>query len=71
MFITVLGSGGSMSHFRWNGGGDYKGKPWGEHLPTDSAVSTTHVMTSYSLKLIQFLFTCGNYFAYCVNVYDF
>ena len=28
-----------MHEFRWNGGGDHKGKPWADHLPTDAAVS--------------------------------
>lgn len=38
-FFSELGSGGCMSAFKWNGGGDFKGKPWEENLPTDSAVS--------------------------------
>lgn len=28
-----------MSEFRWNGGGNFHGKPWEENLPTDSTVS--------------------------------
>jgi len=33
-----LAGGGCISAFKWNGGVDYKGKPWNESLPTDSAV---------------------------------
>lgn len=28
-----------MSSFRWNGGGDFKGRKWDTDLPTDSSVS--------------------------------
>ena len=28
-----------MSSFRWNRGGDFKGRKWDTDLPTDSAVS--------------------------------
>ena len=27
-----------MPDFKWNGGGVFKGKPWGENLPSDSEV---------------------------------
>lgn len=29
-----------MSSFRWNGGGDFKGRKWDTDLPTDSSVSS-------------------------------
>jgi len=38
LFETDLAGGGSISAFKWNGGAEYKGKPWNESLPTDSAV---------------------------------
>lgn len=34
-----LSQGGCMSSFRWNRGGDFKGRKWDTDLPTDSAVS--------------------------------
>lgn len=37
--IKVLAKGGSMSEFKWNGGGFYNGKEWDPSLPTDTAVS--------------------------------
>ena len=36
--IKVLANGGSMSEFKWNGGGSHNGKPWDNSLPTDTAV---------------------------------
>jgi len=43
-FLTIdLASGGCISAFKWNGGGEYKGKPWNESLQTDSAVSSCDV----------------------------
>ena len=36
--VSELGAGGAMSSYKWNGGGVFKGKPWGQHLPTDAAV---------------------------------
>ncbi|XP_029821480.1 transmembrane protein 209 [Manacus vitellinus] len=41
--IRELSQGGCMSSFRWNGGGDFKGRKWDTDLPTDSSVrSHTH-----------------------------
>ncbi|KAK2096604.1 hypothetical protein P7K49_025638 [Saguinus oedipus] len=37
--IKELSQGGCMSSFRWNRGGDFKGRKWDTDLPTDSAVS--------------------------------
>lgn len=37
--IKVLANGGSMSEFKWNGGGSHNSKEWDSSLPTDSAVS--------------------------------
>ena len=37
--LADLNAGGCLSEFRWSGGGQYKGKPWAEHLPTDASVS--------------------------------
>lgn len=34
-----LSQGGCMSSFRWNRGGDFKGRKWDTDLPTDAAVS--------------------------------
>ncbi len=44
LFATFveLGRGGCVHEFRWNGGGDYKGKAWADHLPTDASVRTKH-----------------------------
>ncbi|CAH1787400.1 unnamed protein product [Owenia fusiformis] len=44
--LRELGSGGSLSDFHWQSGVDYKGKPWGEHLPTDSVI-VMHCLCSY------------------------
>ncbi|XP_013385276.1 transmembrane protein 209 [Lingula anatina] len=44
--IKELGKGGCLSDFNWNGGCDVKGKPWGEHLPTDCAI-VMHALCSY------------------------
>lgn len=45
--IKVLAKGGSMSEFKWNGGGSHAGKEWDSSLPTDTAVNS-----------ILFLFLC-------------
>ncbi|POI33257.1 hypothetical protein CIB84_002990 [Bambusicola thoracicus] len=37
--IKELSQGGCMSSFRWNRGGDFKGRKWDTDLPTDSSVS--------------------------------
>lgn len=39
-----------MSSFRWNRGGDFKGRKWDTDLPTDSSVSFERRlgMTAYS-----------------------
>lgn len=39
-----LANGGCISAFKWNGGAEYKGKPWNESLPTDSAVCSCVVV---------------------------
>lgn len=45
--LRELGQGGCMSDFNWNGGSEaYKGKPWGDHLPTDCAI-VLHALCSY------------------------
>ncbi|KAK2158053.1 hypothetical protein LSH36_178g04112 [Paralvinella palmiformis] len=44
--IRELGAGGAMSSYKWNGGGVFKGKPWGQHLPTDAAI-LMHLLCSY------------------------
>lgn len=36
--IKILAKGGSMSEFKWNGGGSHNDKEWDSSLPTDSAV---------------------------------
>ncbi|KFQ55657.1 Transmembrane protein 209, partial [Pelecanus crispus] len=36
--IKELSQGGCMSSFRWNRGGDFKGRKWDTDLPTDSSV---------------------------------
>ncbi|XP_064360068.1 transmembrane protein 209-like isoform X3 [Dromaius novaehollandiae] len=38
MQIGELSQGGCMSSFRWNRGGDFKGRKWGTDLPTDCAI---------------------------------
>ncbi|XP_049570456.1 transmembrane protein 209 isoform X2 [Orcinus orca] len=38
--IKELSQGGCMSSFRWNRGGDFKGRKWDTDLPTDSAISS-------------------------------
>lgn len=40
--IKTLSKGGSMSEFKWNGGGGHNGKEWDSSLPTDSAVIRFH-----------------------------
>lgn len=42
-----------MSSFRWNRGGDFKGRKWDTDLPTDSAVSL-HSCVLMKLKMHYF-----------------
>ncbi|XP_063241850.1 transmembrane protein 209 isoform X1 [Bacillus rossius redtenbacheri] len=44
--IKELAKGGCMSEFKWNGGGTLNGKPWEDHLPTDSAI-VMHLLATY------------------------
>ncbi|XP_027765553.1 transmembrane protein 209, partial [Empidonax traillii] len=44
--IRELSQGGCMSSFRWNAGGDFKGRKWDTDLPTDSAI-LMHVFCTY------------------------
>ncbi|XP_071960399.1 transmembrane protein 209-like [Antedon mediterranea] len=44
--LKELGSGGSISEFRWNGGGTHKGRKWHQDLPTDSVI-IMHLLCSY------------------------
>ncbi|KAM4678305.1 transmembrane protein 209 isoform 2-T2 [Discoglossus pictus] len=44
--IKELSHGGCMSSFRWNGGGEFKGRKWDTDLPTDSAI-IMHVFCTY------------------------
>uniref|UniRef100_T1JAU1 phytanoyl-CoA dioxygenase n=1 Tax=Strigamia maritima TaxID=126957 RepID=T1JAU1_STRMM len=44
--IKELARGGCMSEFVWNGGGEFKGRPWSDHLPTDSAI-VIHLFCTY------------------------
>jgi len=48
MFCIVdLSRSGCMSAFKWNTGGEFKGKPWEENLPTDSAVRNAAVYSAF------------------------
>nr|XP_042128915.1 transmembrane protein 209 isoform X6 [Peromyscus maniculatus bairdii] len=44
--IGELSQGGCMSSFRWNRGGDFKGRKWDTDLPTDAAI-IMHVFCTY------------------------
>ncbi|XP_028929423.1 transmembrane protein 209 isoform X2 [Ornithorhynchus anatinus] len=44
--MKELSQGGCMSSFRWNRGGDFKGRKWDTDLPTDSAI-IVHVFCTY------------------------
>ncbi|XP_005140823.2 transmembrane protein 209 isoform X2 [Melopsittacus undulatus] len=44
--IKELSQGGCMSSFRWNRGGDFRGRKWDTDLPTDSAI-IMHVFCTY------------------------
>ncbi|NXF91478.1 TM209 protein, partial [Eubucco bourcierii] len=44
--IKELSQGGCMSSFRWNRGGDFKGRKWDTDLPTDSSI-IMHVFCTY------------------------
>lgn len=44
--IREIAAGGCMSDFNWNGGNSFKGKPWGEHLPSDCAI-LMHLFCTY------------------------
>uniref|UniRef100_L7M7R6 Putative cytochrome n=1 Tax=Rhipicephalus pulchellus TaxID=72859 RepID=L7M7R6_RHIPC len=45
--IKELARGGCMSDFRWNSGSqNYRGKPWSDSLPTDSAI-VLHLLCTY------------------------
>ena len=38
--LKELSTGGCLRLFRWDSGGNYKGKPWNSDLPTDTEVDT-------------------------------
>ncbi|XP_053572356.1 transmembrane protein 209 isoform X2 [Bombina bombina] len=44
--IKELSHGGCMSSFRWNSGGEFKGRKWDTDLPTDSSI-IMHVFCTY------------------------
>ncbi|XP_003398568.1 transmembrane protein 209 [Bombus terrestris] len=44
--IKILAKGGSMSEFKWNGGGSHNDKEWDSSLPTDSAI-VMHLVSTY------------------------
>uniref|UniRef100_A0A8D0EJM8 Transmembrane protein 209 n=1 Tax=Strix occidentalis caurina TaxID=311401 RepID=A0A8D0EJM8_STROC len=44
--IKELSQGGCMSSFRWNRGGEFKGRKWYTDLPTDSSI-IMHVFCTY------------------------
>ncbi|KAJ8269738.1 hypothetical protein COCON_G00123450 [Conger conger] len=44
--INELAHSGCMSSFRWNAGGEWKGRKWDTDLPTDSAI-LMHVLCTY------------------------
>ncbi|XP_043791174.1 transmembrane protein 209 [Apis laboriosa] len=44
--IKILAKGGSMSEFKWNGGGSHNGKEWDSSLPTDSVI-IMHLVSTY------------------------
>ncbi|KAJ8382867.1 hypothetical protein SKAU_G00036450 [Synaphobranchus kaupii] len=44
--VKELAHSGCMSSFRWNAGGEWKGRKWDTDLPTDSAV-LMHVLCTY------------------------
>ena len=46
-----LGNDGCLADFRWDKGGNHKGKAWAEHLPTDSVVSCQISVVSYSVSV--------------------
>ncbi|XP_025947020.1 transmembrane protein 209 isoform X3 [Apteryx rowi] len=46
MQIGELSQGGCMSSFRWNRGGDFKGRKWDADLPTDCAI-LMHIFCTY------------------------
>ena len=50
-YATDLASGGCISAFKWNGGREYKGKPWNDSLPTDSTVCTVVLFALWELVL--------------------
>ncbi|KAK6630119.1 hypothetical protein RUM44_005670 [Polyplax serrata] len=52
--IRELAKGGSISEYRWDGGGTLNGKNWEEHLPTDAAV-VMHLIATYLDSQILFL----------------
>ncbi|XP_067928785.1 transmembrane protein 209-like [Watersipora subatra] len=44
--IKALGNDGCLAAFNWDGGAPFKGKPWEDHLPTDSAI-VMHALCTY------------------------
>ncbi|XP_002730812.1 transmembrane protein 209-like [Saccoglossus kowalevskii] len=44
--LAELSQGGCMSDFRWNGGGDYRGRKWDHDLPTDCVI-LQHLLCTY------------------------
>ena len=52
-----------MSSFRWNRGGDFKGRKWDTDLPTDSAVSPQFYFYFYLFYFIFVLLFIYFYFS--------
>ncbi|CAG0888197.1 unnamed protein product, partial [Darwinula stevensoni] len=64
MRIRELGRGGCLSEYRWDSGGSYDGKPWADHLPTDTALVMHAFATYFDCHLPPFpIFADGKVFS--------
>ena len=46
MLSTELAGGGCLSAYRWNGGGNWKGRTWNQDLPSDPQI-VLHLLCTY------------------------
>ncbi|UYV80432.1 PHYH [Cordylochernes scorpioides] len=60
--LKQLAAGGSMSEYRWNSGGKFRGKPWGDELPTDAAI-IFHIFCCYMDSRLPDCYPVGKTFS--------
>lgn len=55
--IKELAQGSCIGDYRWNSGNSHNGQEWGDHLPTDAAVSPLRAL--FTLLWFSLLFFCS------------